>query len=116
MRILLILAVGLHLANCGSLVTIQHYNQPAGITYESGFVPIGSRAGPAITSPSHQASREANQQNRAFLNRNQEPSQRLVAPGAEGFLPPFYSPKQSSQTIDRASVVRQIQINSSDYL
>lgn len=68
-----------------SLVTVQQYNQTAGITYESSFIPIGLRAGPIVATvqPPIRARVIA-----TTLNKHNIP-----VPGAEGFLPPYYSRK-----------------------
>lgn len=78
------LSVYLHWSAGESLVTVQQYNQPAGITYESSFIPIGLRAGPIVATvqPPIRA--------RLIATTSQK---HIPVPGAEGFLPPYYSSK-----------------------
>lgn len=73
---LLIIAIVFHVGDCGSLVTIEHYNQPTGITYESGHVPIGLRAGPVSVSTNAAIQIPNNQQGTksSTINANQRSS------------------------------------------
>lgn len=96
---IIILLVSLHITLGGSLVTVEHYNQPAEITYASSNIPIGLRAGPAIYSPSPISAQQqyiSSPVSSQYTVRNKphyaQYSARPIygpAPGAEGLLPPF---------------------------
>lgn len=108
---LLIFSFILHTVFGGSLVTVEHYNQPNGITYESGYVPIGLRAGPHSVSTTaalktapqyYQQSAQSNTYNQ-YVNRPDsinDPSKQFKTSYQNPIYDQHYNHQTSPQTRD----------------